>query len=375
MSRIRTRGWKAIGVGAGLCLGSVVVWALCAEAIFRLAKIDVATHFRVSKVLFDPNHPGNARAEMGYVPYSTVRSTYSSNPRGYFDRSNSIDHVHNSVGWRDVEHTIEKPSGTYRILGLGDSYLWGQGVRQPDICLTKLGAILQKEAPPGVRVETINSGQSAFNALDERNSLLARGLLYDPDLVVLHFVPNDVEPDILQRGPKVELFTDYLAVYMKPDWLSRRSRFWAWTKQRCLRAINSRAYVAQSLASFREHGEKWIQCRNAIIDIQEICRRAGVKLLIVVFPFFIDLNGDYPFQPIHDLVRALGRERGIPVLDLRDAYRDFSGPELWVHPTDEHPNEIAHGIAARAIAGYLQAHAQALELYRPHALQPAAPSR
>ena len=94
-----------------------------------------------------------------------------------------------------------------------------------------------------------------------------------------------------------------------------------------------------------------------------------------VFPFFIDLNGDYPFQPIHDLVSALGRERGIPVLDLRDAYRDFSGPELWVHPTDEHPNEITHGIAARAIAGYLQAHAREFELYRPHTLQPAAPSR
>jgi len=67
VSRIRTRGWKAIGAGAGLCLGSVVVWALCAETPFRLAKIDVATQFRVSKVLFDPNHPSNARAIAGYL--------------------------------------------------------------------------------------------------------------------------------------------------------------------------------------------------------------------------------------------------------------------------------------------------------------------
>jgi len=363
-------GLRRFVAGLALGLAAIVVWAFAAEAIFRLTNIDVATRFRVSQVFFDPGHP-NVRAEMGYVPFSTVRSTYSSNPRGYFDADNSIDHVHNSVGWRDVEHTLAKPPGTYRILGLGDSYLWGQGVRREDICLTRLGGMLQKHAPPGLRIETINSGQNAFNTVDERNSLRARGLLYAPDLVIVHFVPNDVEPDVLQRGPKVDLFVDYLAAYMRPDWLTQRSRLWAWTKQRCLRAMNSKAYLEQSLASFQEHDEKWTQCRDALIDIQEICRQAGAQLVVVIFPFFIDLDGDYPFQPIHDRVKGLGRERGIPVLDLREAYRDYRGPELWVHPTDEHPNEIAHGLAAKAMAEFLLAHAQELDLYHPRPSTPA----
>ena len=98
--------------------------------------------------------------------------------------------------------------------------------------------------------------------------------MYATDLVILHFVPNDVEPDVLKRGPKVDLFSDYLASYMQPDWLTQHSRLLAWTKQRCLRAMNGRAYVRQSLASFREDSEKWTQCRDALIDIQEICRRA-----------------------------------------------------------------------------------------------------
>jgi len=40
----------------------------------------------------------------------------------------------------------------------------------------------------------------------------------------------------------------------------------------------------------------------------------------------------------------------IPVLDLRETFRSFHGPELWVHPTDQHPNEQAHKLAAEAIA-------------------------
>ena len=79
----------------------------------------------------------------------------------------------------------------------------------------------------------------------------------------------------------------------------------------------------------------------------------GIGLLVVIFPFFHELDGDYAFQPVHDIVRGHCEEEGIPVLDLRDAYSGFNGPELWVHPTDQHPNEIGHRIAADAIVRWL----------------------
>lgn len=83
---------------------------------------------------------------------------------------------------------------------------------------------------------------------------------------------------------------------------------------------------------------------------------------MVIFPFLHDLDGDYPFQPIHDVVRTHLESTGVRVLDLRPAFSDYHGPELWVHPTDQHPNEIAHGLAARAIAAYLLAHPEAFPM-------------
>ena len=79
----------------------------------------------------------------------------------------------------------------------------------------------------------------------------------------------------------------------------------------------------------------------------------GIPLVVVVFPFFVELDGAYPFQSIHDHLRSFCDEAAIDCVDLRDHLHDYRGPELWVHPTDQHPNEIAHAIAARVIGEHI----------------------
>jgi hypothetical protein len=49
-------------------------------------------------------------------------------------------------------------------------------------------------------------------------------------------------------------------------------------------------------------------------------------------------------------VTAACREAGVEVLDLTAALSVRPEKDLWVHPTDHHPNARAHGLAATAIA-------------------------
>ena len=86
-------------------------------------------------------------SEAGFVPFSTVVSTYASDPRGYFDGGHRGSHVHSSAGWRDREHSVVKEERTFRVLGLGDSYLWGQGVHQGDRVLDLLEESLAAHDP------------------------------------------------------------------------------------------------------------------------------------------------------------------------------------------------------------------------------------
>lgn len=355
---------KVLALRVGLALFSFVLTLAVMEAVFRVAGIHAARDLaRIDKVIL-PDGVKPEPAPHGFLRRATFRTIYPTNPRGYFAADNHIDHVHNSRGWRDVEHSLKKAPGTYRILGLGDSYLWGQGVRREDIVLTRLGRMLEGRAG-GRRIETINTATPNTNTRFQLDLLVSEGFAYDPDLVILHFVLNDVEPDARMSSDKIEFFTNYTSIYLQSDALSRYSYVWGWARQRFLAAYRARRFVKKSIAGFVADSERWAECRAALDDMQHVCGQRHIPLLVVIFPFFHDLDGDYPFQPIHDIVRQHCQKRGIDVLDLREAYRRFHGPELWVHPIDQHPNERAHRVAARAISEHLLRHGRRYRLNVP----------
>ena len=73
----------------------------------------------------------------------------------------------------------------------------------------------------------------------------------------------------------------------------------------------------------------------------------------MIFPVLFHLNSGYPFLDLHAKVRDAAHAAGLECLDLYPVYRGYSGPELWVHPTDQHPNEVALRLAARSLADFL----------------------
>lgn len=334
-----------------LLLAAALGTLLGLELVCRALGLGVkAEAFRTDVVLPGPGGV-TTPVGFGFIPGATIRTTYPSDPRGYFGEDRSIDHVFASTGWRGREVAVEKLPSTFRILGLGDSYLYGQGVRAEDVCLRRVEEMLRR-ARPDLSVETINAGISGMNTAQERDLLVGRGFAYSPDLVIVHFVPNDVEEeaDLYREGPKVELYEEYVTVTTEPDALSRVSALWAFVRSRWILKARGEAYLEACLESYRDDDAKWARCREALADIARHCRNRDVRLLVVVFPFLIGLDGSSPFQPIHDAVEAFCGEQGIAVLDLTDAFAGFDGPELWVHPTDPHPNEHAHARAAEAIA-------------------------
>ena len=76
--------------------------------------------------------------------------------------------------------------------------------------------------------------------------------------------------------------------------------------------------------------------------------------MVVVFPMLFDL-ATHPFRPVHfEVANACSQSE---VIDLWETLARRAGnntPGLWVHPTDTHPNEIAHKLSAGVIARRLE---------------------
>lgn len=116
----------------------------------------------------------------------------------------------NAWGMRSGEVERDKPDGVFRIVGLGDSHMFGWGVAQDELYLARLEERLNEAAPPGRRFEVLNCAVPGYNTVLEATQLEARCAAFAPDLVVLHVVGNDLDlPRFLElerRPPRSYLF-------------------------------------------------------------------------------------------------------------------------------------------------------------------------
>ena len=304
-----------------------------------------------------PGRFANEGFMMGeYVPGAVFKVVYASNPRGYFDDGNGVVMRINSQGFRGPEVAEPKPEDVFRIIGLGDSFTFGVGVREDHTFLRRLDGLLNSDG--GKAFEVMNAGVQGYNTRDEVLYLAHRWLSFEPDLVLITFYLNDAYADdkILNNG-------ETLGIYFRPDGLARLSYLWDHFQHASrVRKLSTKVEEYYKSHYFTQVGRgswrpgvryDWPDCRRALASAKSLAEGRKIEVALVIFPELFRLAGGYPFEHIHELVKSTCDQLGIDVLDLLDSYRGMKDSELWVHPSDHHPNEVAHEIAAKAIHDFL----------------------
>ena len=174
----RARGLRPAAIRIGLALGTASIAVLALEGGARLYLGDALLNGLPS------GEPLEACAvpdpELGWVNKPGVRTRVEGPHMSYAVEINSR-------GLRDREHPHAKPDGVFRIALLGDSLAWGWGV---DNGLAFADLVEQELGP---EVEVINLGVPGYSTDQEIWTLEREGRRYDPDLVLLAFILNDVE--------------------------------------------------------------------------------------------------------------------------------------------------------------------------------------
>jgi hypothetical protein len=193
--------------------------------------------------------------------------------------------------------------------------------------------------------------ESGLNAVQEASRLDSEGFAYGPDVVVVGYVLNDSEDETAAEARRAEDWVQERTRPRTPTVLERsalvrlvRTRLWA--------TVENRRRIEGFRSMYADDYAGWAAARRALKAMGGMCRERGVPLVVAVFPLFGNpLDDAYPFADVHAKVAQAAGEAGAKVVDLLPRYRGLDWRLLVVNGADdEHPNEIAHRIAAQAIA-------------------------
>lgn len=286
---------------------------------------------------------------------------------GQHSYTHSFPVVTNSFGLRDREFSTVPGPGVVRVLCLGDSLTFGDGVAVEDTYPKQLEVRLGQDGT--IKHEVINAGVPSYDTWQEVAYFEEWGSRLKPNTVVIGFYANDVVPrpervtafltgdGMLRRQGFGGVLPDYAVHALKG------SRLLLFLRDRVGKLFNLVSPSAQFLHqqsllegtenNFVERG--WQEVDASLKKMAVLKNDQGFDLLLVIFPMAEQLLREYPLAQYQTRVQAIADKHGIPSIDLLDSFkREFKGFGSLFIEWDGHPGPNAHRIAAEEIARFIR---------------------
>jgi hypothetical protein len=363
---------RELGKNTGVALAALVLGLGLAEAGLRLFSPQPLAERYGSPaaggplVAIDP--------ELGWTLRENVSRIASDEPW-------QADLATNALGFRDFSHA-EKALGVTRVAVLGDSFVFGSGVKQGEPVTRRLAALL------GPSFEVINLGVPGYGTDQALLTLRRWGRRLSPDVVLLGFFWNDVMENasaemFSMKKPHFVLAGHSLAL-VPPGETHGRSAV-----QRLDAALGARSHlwslVGRSFGKGADRVEP--ETRPVMVDlslrvapsarepefaltwallgaVESEARALGAAPIVFTVPprFLVDDVAKQKVLKIYGLaadaldedgffrVKEACQRRDLPVVDLLPAFRDAAhAGERPFLPTGIHWSAAGHALAARVL--------------------------
>ena len=290
----------------------------------------------------------------------------------------------NSLGYRNRELG---PKTRPRVLFLGDSITLADYVPEEQSWVRRVETLSESTPRP---LETVNAGVWAIGLADEVGILLETGLRAEPDVVVLDWYLNDVQPSPglrMLRAPRW-LEWSWLAQHVFRGVSVLRTRFaeppesaipndtlQAWRKRTAARFPPSGPPSNATVGGFNRlvdelffdwgsawSDDAWDRMRPYFAELRRQADLHDFRLLVVAFPVYDQLDApfinDYPQQQL----RRIADDLDVPMLDLMPPLR--KALEAWKaggqKPEERlffdwcHHTALGNELVAREVHAFLQ---------------------
>lgn len=312
-----------------------------------------------------------------YCPDQLLGWRLKPNLHASFQNTDFVSRIDsNEAGFRDAPHRYAK-GPKKRILGIGDSILFGYGVDYDKNALT----LLQK----GLDVETINLGMTGYNINQYYKTLVYEGSRYRPDLVVLFFFVNDwakdekydfngVTRDGYLGSDRFSLNSVECLLFPARDFLRRHSHLYILIRERIRNLLaRLRMIHVQSISPVFDKGgfnaDEYARTLDLIGRMSEFCaNELSCPFILCMIPdriqvvkrhrdFIMGYYGlnpdDYDFARPHALLADFCSREKITYLDMMPVFLNNREADTLYLKRDPHWSARGHSLAAETVSAFI----------------------
>lgn len=294
-----------------------------------------------------------------YLPFKPAPGSRLTgrSPTDEFD----FDYAHNSLGFRDTEHALAKPAGSFRIVAIGDSFTYGAAAPFAQTYLAQLETMLNGRGASRPSVEIVKLGIVRYFPEPERLVLELYGLQYSPDLILVGVTPNDVMDtalgiDAIQTDVEGRLRTrESKELGPVGEFLFEHSHVFRIVLSRYVESRLQRRTPIHREEIYRANGfheKDWRRIEDELGRIKDVANRAGAKLAIIYIPMLEEWAPQHAYPS--ERLATWSARNSVSYIDTLPPLRaaSLAGTPVY-YVKDGHCTPQGYAIIARTIAAEL----------------------
>ncbi|MEW5735481.1 MAG: SGNH/GDSL hydrolase family protein [Thermodesulfobacteriota bacterium] len=285
----------------------------------------------------------------------------------------------NEIGLRDGPY---RARADVKILLLGDSVAWGEGMPDMAQVFPQLWEKELGERFPGLTVEVVNASVPGYSTFQESAYLAIHGPAIAPDAVVLCFCLNDAVERYQTLAPwgGSEKFmgvdTRGAAKGVFGALLRNSRAFFA------LSALAQKAFRNREDLQVRKMAERdwppalsraWEFSLQELSRAREVAAGLGAPFFLVIAPYRFQLDDPAASRKPQDLLLAWADARRVPALDLLPAFARVSSlfPDKSLFLDENHFSPAGHRLAASLLSRFFEERVRNISQKKGLSLAPA----
>lgn len=245
----------------------------------------------------------------------------------------------NSLGFRNDEYTIKKEENTYRIIILGDSYVYGYGLNLHETFFKKLEKKLNKNSD--INYEVWNIGVPSWSTIIQYLVIKNKILEYSPDNVIIMFDQSDLFDNVLYQEQAIFNSSELIAIvelkYKGMDYYNRRSEIndVLWKNRKTKKGKDDIRRIQGFTVDYLK-------------KISQILNSNGIRYEIVTYPYF---EKDNSFEQI--FYSNIYKELELEDIEYISFYKDLVGKEDYYSEIHKHWNSKGSSYVANILYNYI----------------------